>query len=118
VSDRARIIELNDELRTAFRGGQVRMMPSIFELDARLCGRALCVMSRSTKFDRSGDHDRGRFVFAGYLFAWQIAYRSPDETGYSADPADPAKTSRLLTLCPTDDLLIRAYGGPQFGRGG
>lgn len=111
MPDRIRIIELNDQLRTTFKGGQVRMLPSIFELDARLCGRALCVMSRSAKFDPSGDHDWGRFVFAGYVFEWCIEYGSSDGAGPSPDPADPNKTFRVLTLSAVDDLLIRrAFG--------
>lgn len=107
MPDRARIIELNDELRTTFKGGQVRMTPSIYQLDARLSGRALCAMSRSAKVDRTSDHDRGRFVFAGFAFEWRVEYRSRDGTGSSPDPADPEKTLRVLTLSAVEDLLIR-----------
>ena len=109
VHDREKIIELNDQLRTTFKGGQVRVIPTGYELDAQLCGQALCVMSRSTKFDRDRDHDRGRFVFAGYLFEWRVEYRSRDGTGVSRDPANTDKTCRVLTLCAVDDLLIRTF---------
>ena len=114
MPNRARIIELNEQLRTTFRGGHVRIKPSIFELDARLCGRALCVMSRSTRFDRSGDHDWGRFVFAGYVFEWCIEYRSTSGTAPSPDSADPNKTFRVLTLSAIDDLLIHRAFGPYI----
>jgi hypothetical protein len=100
MADRARIIELNDQLRTTFKGGRVRVIPTGYELDARLCGR-------STKFDHDRDHDRGRFVFAGYLFEWRVEYRSRDGTGISDDPTDPEKTLRTLTLYAVDDLLLR-----------
>ena len=116
--DRARIIELNDLLRTSFKGGTVRVATSAYDLDARLCGRALCAMSRSARIDPDGNHDRGRFVFAGYLFAWEIAYRASHGTGLSTDPADPEKTSRLLTLYPTADLLIRPLRTSQPEPGG
>ena len=108
---RARIIDLNDQLRTTFKGGQVRMMPSVYQLDARLCGRALCVMARSPKFDHRGDHDWGHFVFAGYMFEWRVEYRSKDSDGVSSDPADPDQTLRVLTLSAVDDLLIRRASG-------
>jgi len=106
VLNRAKIVELNDQLRTTFQGGQVRMLSSAYQLDARLCGRALCVMSRSTRFDPNGEHDWGRFIFAGYAFEWIVEYHSRDATGLSPDPANPTKTSRVLTLSAVDDLLI------------
>ena len=109
MPDRARIIELNDQLRTTFKGGQVRMIPSVHDLDLRLCGRALFVMSRSATLRRGSDHDCGRFVFAGYLFEWRVEYRSRDGTGLSRDPANADKTCRVLTLCAVDDLLIRTF---------
>ena len=111
LRNRTRIIELNDQLRTTFKGGQVRMAPSVYQLDARLCGRALCVMSRSAMFDDGSDHDRGRFVFAGYAFEWCIEYQTSDGTAASPDPADPDKTFRVLTLSAVDDLLIRRTFG-------
>jgi hypothetical protein len=106
VSERTRIIALNDELRRTFGGGRVRMMPSIYDLDPRLCGRALCVMSRYGKFDDDSDHDCGHFVFAGYLFQWHIEYWDKSGLGISSDPADPHRTFRLLTLRVLDDRLI------------
>jgi hypothetical protein len=39
--DRAKIIELNDQLRTTFKGGRVQMTPGVYDLECRLRGRAL-----------------------------------------------------------------------------
>lgn len=111
MAGRARIVELNEQLRTTFKGGRVRVIPGAYQLDARLRGRALCIMSRSVKVDPRGDRDRGRFVFAGYLFAWQIEYHARHGSGVSPDPADPDKTVRVLTLSVIDDLLIRPPSG-------
>ena len=111
AADRATIIAVNDRLRTTFQGGEVRVAPSIYQLDARLCGRALCVMSRQRNFDERSEHDRGRFVFAGYAFEWCIEYQSSDGTAASPDPADPNRTFRVLTLSAVDDLLIRRTFG-------
>jgi Protein of unknown function (DUF3768) len=105
VDRRDKIIELNDRFRTTFKGGRVQMTPSIYDLDARLRGRALYVMSRYNKFHDDGEHDWGVFIFAGYSFEWRIEYRGKDGTGVSPDPADPEKTFRVLTLYAIDDLL-------------
>jgi hypothetical protein len=106
VHDRAKIIELNDQLRTTFKGGRVQMTPGVYQLDARLRGRALSVMSRYKKFDDESEHDCGVFIFAGYSFEWRIEYRARDGAGISPDPADPEKTRRVLTLYAAADLLV------------
>lgn len=102
---RAKIIELNDQLRTTFKGGRVQMTPSVYELDGRLRGRALSVLARYDKFDPESEHDWGVFIFAGYSFEWLIEYRSKDDAGRSPDPADAERTFRVLTLFAADDLL-------------
>lgn len=103
---RPKIIELNDQLRMTFTGGRVQMTPGVYELDARLRGRALYAMSRYNKFDDDSEHDCGVFIFAGYSFEWRIEYRAKDGCGVSPDPADPENTLRVLTLYAADDLQI------------
>jgi Protein of unknown function (DUF3768) len=102
---RAKIIELNDQLRTTFKGGRVQMTPGVYDLDAQLHGRAVYVMSKYSKFDDSSEHDWGVFIFAGYSFEWRIEYRGKDGTGVSPDPADPEMTFRVLTLYVLQDVL-------------
>jgi hypothetical protein len=101
----ARIIELNDQLRTTFNGGRVQMTRNVYELDDRLRGRALSVMAKYNRFDGESEHDCGVFIFAGFSFEWRIEYRGADGTGLSPDPADPDKTFRVLTLYAIDDVL-------------
>lgn len=103
---RAKIIELNDALRTTFKGGRVQMTPGVYDLDPRLRGRALYVMSRYSNFDPESEHDHGVFIFAGYAFEWQIEYRDKNGLGHSPDPADLEETSRVLTLYAADDVLL------------
>ncbi len=105
MNKRATIIELNDQLRTTFKGGRVQMTRSVYDLDERLRGRALSVMARYNKFDAESEHDCGVFIFAGYSFEWRIEYRGKDGIGISADPADPEQTFRILTLYAFDDVL-------------
>jgi Protein of unknown function (DUF3768) len=108
VDRRAKIIELNDQLRTTFRGGRVQLTPSVYELDDRLRGRALSVLARYNAFAADSEHDWGTFIFAGFSFEWRIEYRGRDGTGHSPDPADPQQTFRVLTLYALDDVLARA----------
>lgn len=103
--DRAKVIELNDQLRTTFKGGRVQMTRSFYDIDARLRGRALYAMSRYNKFDAENEHDWGVFIFGGYAFEWQIEYRGANGAGFSPNPADPEKTLRVLTLYAARDLL-------------
>jgi hypothetical protein len=109
MRDRAKIIELNDQLRTTFRSGRVQMTPSVYGLDYQLRGRALSVLARYSKFSPDDEHDHGVFIFAGYSFEWHIEYRSQDGSGPSPDPADAEKTLRVLTLYTVDDVLSRPY---------
>jgi hypothetical protein len=107
VSDRAKIIELNDQFRSTFKGGRVQMTPAVYELDPQLRGRAMCMLAKYKKFNDDSEHDWGVFIFAGYSFDWHIEYRGKDGTGISRDPADPLTTFRVLTLSITADSLIR-----------
>jgi Protein of unknown function (DUF3768) len=105
MDKRARTIELNDQLRTTFKGGRVQMTRGVYDLDDRLRGRALSVLARYDRFHADGEHDSGVFIFAGYSFEWRIEYRGQDGTGVSPDPADPEQTFRVLTLYSIDDVL-------------
>jgi hypothetical protein len=105
MDQKAKIIELNDQLRTTFRGGRVQMTPSVYGLDDRVRGRALSVLAQYDSFDAESEHDSGVFIFAGFAFEWRIEYRSMDGNGISPDSANPEKTERVLTLYTIDDVL-------------
>jgi hypothetical protein len=108
-----RIIELNDQLRTTFKGGRVQMTTAVYGLDPQLRGRALWAMTKCNNFDDTSDHDWGVMIFAGYVFEWRIEYRSTDGTGISPDPTDPDKTLRVLTLYVAEDLLAKTNPQPR-----
>lgn len=103
--DLAKIIELNDQLRTTFKGGRVQMTPDVYDLGSRLRGRALFFLSKYRKFDPESEHDWGTYIFGGYAFEWRIEYRSPSGEGSSKDPADAGATLRVLTLYVIADVL-------------
>src|SRR5580704_11539765 len=106
---RDKIVALNDQFRTTFKGGRVQMTRSVYDLDDRLRGRALTVLARYNKFDSASEHDCGVFIFAGFAFEWRIEYRGKDGLGLSPDPCDPQETFRVLTLYTTDDILARGH---------
>ena len=66
MNRRSKIIELNDQLRTKFKGGRIQMTRDVCELDVRLRGHPLSVMSRYKNFDDESEHDIAVFIFAGY----------------------------------------------------
>jgi hypothetical protein len=105
---RDKVVALNDQFRTTFKGGRIQMTPSVYELDDRLRGRALAVLARYNKFDPASEPDCGVFIFAGFAFEWRIEYRGKDGFGRSPDPADPEQTFRVLTLYAIDDVLAYA----------
>jgi hypothetical protein len=44
------------------------------------------------------EHDFGSFELAGETFFWKIDYYNNDLVAGSEDPADPSKTTRVLTI--------------------
>jgi hypothetical protein len=73
--------------------------------------RALCpevkseVLQRVRAFDRFTDendphneHDLGSLAIGSSCFMWKIDYYDRDMTAGSEDPADPERTTRVLTV--------------------
>jgi Protein of unknown function (DUF3768) len=47
---------------------------------------------------RHREHDFGTFEVGGETYFFKLDYYSPDLQGGSEDPADPAVTTRVLTI--------------------
>jgi len=95
-----RIRELNDAFRRTGEGGQVMFTRGVCELAA--IDQALALVRKFDAFtpdnDPHGEHDFGAFDHAGKRIFWQIeCYDEALEYG-SEDPADPTKTTRVLTI--------------------
>jgi hypothetical protein len=103
----ARIRELNDILRTTFRGGTIVMTASVNELPPIVRAQALAQMAKFDDFtednDPYGEHDFGSFEFCGRKWFWKIDYYDKPLRLSSNDPADPAQTERVLTLMLAED---------------
>jgi Protein of unknown function (DUF3768) len=97
-----RIRELNDVLRRTFAGGQIVMTAGVNALpddERRAVFRTVASFEDFTSDnDPRGEHDFGNFTLAGRKFFWKIDAYNADMTGGSENPADPSKTTRVLTI--------------------
>ena len=53
--------------------------------------------------DPHGEHDFGAFDHAGHRIFWKIDYYDQSLEFGSENPADPAKTTRVLTIMLADE---------------
>jgi Protein of unknown function (DUF3768) len=97
-----RIAELNDLLRKTFTGGRIVITAGIAALPET--DRA-AILEKVQTFDAfcpdnnpHGQRDFGSFSHNGQRVFWKIDYYDPFLTFGSEDPADPAKTARVLTI--------------------
>ena len=101
------IRRLNDAFRTSFIGGRVMMTASVDALPSDVKAMAIRQVATFDAFteenDPHGEHDFGAFDLAGHRFFWKIdAYDKACRYG-SEDPADPDKTTRVLTIMLAED---------------
>ena len=68
------------------------------------------VLRKVRQFDRfdsdndpHGEHDFGSFEIAGQNFFFKVDYYGLDMESGSEDPADPAKTTRVLTVMKAEE---------------
>ena len=97
-----RIRELNDRFRTTMTGGRVMMTAGVDALPSDVKAMAIRRVATFSDFTPDNDphkeHDFGSFTVAGRKFFWKIdTYDKAMEFG-SEDPADPSKTTRVLTI--------------------
>lgn len=68
---------------------------------------ALIAMHEFSSFndgdDVRGEHDFGAFKLGHYTFVFKVDYYDAELIGASEDPADPQKTTRVLTLMLSGD---------------
>ena len=98
----SRIAALNDQVRKTLRGGQVFVTQGVQALGPDAVGRILGLVRAFDRFDEDNDphaeHDFGVIEDQREKVFWKIDYYDPTLSFGSADPADPAKTTRVLTI--------------------
>jgi len=103
-TDRAtRIRALNDQLRTTFfqRYGRVVITVGVDALPLPLKALIIEKVKRFDNFEPGNphqEHDIGAIDIDGERYFWKIDYYDPSMQGGSEDPADPQKTTRVLTI--------------------
>ena len=101
---RERVADLNDAFRKTLDPTLGRMMltAGVNALPSDVRAMAIRKVATFDAFggdnDPHGEHDFGSFELAGHKFFFKLDYYDPDIEFDSDDPADPAKTMRVLTL--------------------
>jgi len=99
-SDHIRV--LNDNFRTTFVGGQVFMTSGVAALPLDEKARVLIKVQTFESFDADndphGEHDFGVIEVGEETLFWKIDYYAKNMLFGSEDPADPEKTTRVLTI--------------------
>jgi len=99
------IAQLNDAFRTTFVGGRVSMTAGVAALPYN--GGVLEAVRLFDKFtednDPYGEHDFGALMFGSDKFFWKIDYYDQSLEYGSENPADPAVTTRVLTVMLADE---------------
>ena len=102
-----RIADLNDALRRTFTGGRVLMTAAVNELPLDAKARIIFAVQAFSEFDAENDphkeHDFGSLELDDETFFFKIDYHNPTMNGGSEDPADPKKTTRVLTIMLASD---------------
>ena len=97
-----RIRALNDAFRTTFRGGRIVITPGVDELPEEKKIRLLTLVQTFDSFDPDNDpyqeHDFLSVEMEGETYFAKIDYYDLSLTGGSEDPADPTRTTRVLTI--------------------
>ena len=97
-----RIRELNDQLRCFARSGVIYITAGVQALGEEGVQAALVGVRDFTAFDRDNDpyaeHDMGGFKVGRDRLLFKIDYYDRERRFGSPDPADPAVTTRVLTI--------------------
>jgi hypothetical protein len=97
-----RIRDLNDAFRRSFTGGKVMTTAGIAamieDVRAEVFERVRAFDAFTRENDPHGEHDFGSFEVAGQKLFFKIDYFDAAMEFGSEDPADPSKTTRVLTI--------------------
>jgi hypothetical protein len=102
-----KIALLNDSLRRTFEGGKVVMTDGVAALPENELAQLLVKVRSFAEFtsdnDPHGEHDFGSLDLSGQTYFFKVDYYALDMDGGSEDPADPTKTTRVLTIMRADE---------------
>lgn len=97
-----RIRQLNDQFRTLRADGSILFAGDLGSEDVERRLKVLEAVAKFQAFDEGndgyGEHDYATFEFDGERFMFKIDYYDRTLENGSDDPADPAKTTRVMTI--------------------
>jgi hypothetical protein len=97
-----RVRDLNDAFRRSFAGGKIMMTAGITalteEMRAVVFDKVRTFKAFTLDNDPHGAHDFGSFEVADRKLFFKIDYFDAAMEFGSEDPADPTKTTRVLTI--------------------
>lgn len=116
------IRRLNDSFRCSLSGGGKRLITAgVAALPAWDQAAILSKVMEHDEFtddnDPHGEHDFGAFDHAGKRIFRKIDYYDPSMEFGSEDPADPVKTTRVLTIMFADEYWSAVPAGLAPRRG-
>jgi len=107
VSTTDRIRALNDDFRRTFVAGLVMITAGVEAMPADQRKSLLAKVRAFDAFtednDPHGEHDFGAIDEGGVRYFWKIDYYDRATEFGSPDPADPAVTTRVLTILRADE---------------
>jgi hypothetical protein len=107
VSTTERIRAPNDDFRRSFVGGLVTITAGVEAMPAEQRKSLLAKVRAFDDFtednDPHGEHDFGAIDEGGVRYFWKIDYFDRATEFGSPDPADPAVTTRVLTVMRADE---------------
>src|SRR5216684_375983 len=97
-----KIRELNDRFRSTMTGGRVMLTAGVDALPSDIKAMVIRRVATFSEFtpdnDPRGEHDFGNFEVGERKFFWKLDYYDAKMEFGSEDPADPSKTTRVLTI--------------------
>lgn len=101
------LAQLNDAFRRTLVGGRVVVTAGVAALGRADVSAVILTVATFDAFDRDndprGEHDFGAIDHAGTRYFWKIDCYDADLRFGSPDPADPAVTTRVLTIMRADE---------------
>jgi Protein of unknown function (DUF3768) len=104
---RIRIRTLNDTFRQSFLGGRILCTQGVSNLPSEESAALLERVRTFDQFDSDNDphheHDFGAIEFERERYFFKIDYYDKAYEYGSEDPADPEKTTRVMTIMRADE---------------